>query len=113
MQGLGVEMGRKKIKIARINDERSRHATFAKRKNGLVKKAIELRCAFNLPPSTHPSCRLVVAGVDTTRKKRRLIAPKNGANSPKHALTFVIGRLSQECLSAVSSSSSSVVACGQ
>jgi hypothetical protein len=36
-------MGRKKIKIARINDERSRHATFAKRKNGLVKKAIELR----------------------------------------------------------------------
>jgi hypothetical protein len=38
----GVDMGRKKIKIARINDERSRHATFAKRKNGLVKKAIEL-----------------------------------------------------------------------
>uniref|UniRef100_A0A7S0MKV4 MADS-box domain-containing protein n=1 Tax=Cryptomonas curvata TaxID=233186 RepID=A0A7S0MKV4_9CRYP len=35
-------MGRKKIKIARISDERSRHATFAKRKNGLVKKAIEL-----------------------------------------------------------------------
>mmetsp|Transcript_35190 Transcript_35190/g.92660 ORF Transcript_35190/g.92660 Transcript_35190/m.92660 type:complete len:306 (+) Transcript_35190:203-1120(+) len=35
-------MGRKKIKIARITDERSRHATFAKRKNGLVKKAIEL-----------------------------------------------------------------------
>ena len=42
--GLGADMGRKKIKIARINDERSRHATFAKRKNGLVKKAIELRC---------------------------------------------------------------------
>lgn len=41
--GLGADMGRKKIKIARINDERSRHATFAKRKNGLVKKAIELR----------------------------------------------------------------------
>jgi len=39
---LGADMGRKKIKIARINDERSRHATFAKRKNGLVKKAIEL-----------------------------------------------------------------------
>jgi len=39
---VGSEMGRKKIKIARINDERSRHATFAKRKNGLVKKAIEL-----------------------------------------------------------------------
>jgi len=39
---VGSDMGRKKIKIARINDERSRHATFAKRKNGLVKKAIEL-----------------------------------------------------------------------
>ncbi len=39
---VGADMGRKKIKIARINDERSRHATFAKRKNGLVKKAIEL-----------------------------------------------------------------------
>ena len=40
--GVGTDMGRKKIKIARILDERSRHATFAKRKNGLVKKAIEL-----------------------------------------------------------------------
>jgi hypothetical protein len=40
--GVGTDMGRKKIKIARITDERSRHATFAKRKNGLVKKAIEL-----------------------------------------------------------------------
>ncbi len=40
--GIGSDMGRKKIKIARISDERSRHATFAKRKNGLVKKAIEL-----------------------------------------------------------------------
>jgi hypothetical protein len=49
-------MGRKKIKIARINDERSRHATFAKRKNGLVKKAIELRFESpqtkQLPPSS-------------------------------------------------------------
>ena len=46
--GLNADMGRKKIKIARINDERSRHATFAKRKNGLVKKAIELRCAIQV-----------------------------------------------------------------
>lgn len=35
-------MGRKKIKITKILDERSRAATFAKRKNGLLKKAIEL-----------------------------------------------------------------------
>ncbi len=35
-------MGRKKIVIKKILDERSRHATFAKRKNGLIKKAMEL-----------------------------------------------------------------------
>ena len=35
-------MGRKKIKITKILDERSRAATFAKRKNGLLQKAIEL-----------------------------------------------------------------------
>lgn len=35
-------MGRKKIVIRKIQDERSRHATFAKRKNGLIKKAMEL-----------------------------------------------------------------------
>jgi len=35
-------MGRRKIQIQRIADERSRHATFMKRKNGLIKKAIEL-----------------------------------------------------------------------
>ena len=33
---------RKKIVIRKIQDERSRHATFAKRKNGLIKKAMEL-----------------------------------------------------------------------
>jgi len=47
-------MGRKKIKIARINDERSRHATFAKRKNGLVKKAIELRYLKPLTLNPNP-----------------------------------------------------------
>ncbi len=35
-------MGRKKIRITKILDERSRAATFAKRKHGLLKKAIEL-----------------------------------------------------------------------
>lgn len=35
-------MGRKKIKIEKINDERTRQTTFSKRKVGLVKKAIEL-----------------------------------------------------------------------
>jgi hypothetical protein len=52
--GLGADMGRKKIKIARINDERSRHATFAKRKNGLVKKAIELRYLKPLTLNPNP-----------------------------------------------------------
>ncbi|KAI8824701.1 hypothetical protein BJ741DRAFT_61722 [Chytriomyces cf. hyalinus JEL632] len=35
-------MGRKKIKIQRINDERNRQVTFLKRKFGLMKKAFEL-----------------------------------------------------------------------
>ncbi|KAK3764694.1 hypothetical protein RRG08_019896 [Elysia crispata] len=35
-------MGRKKIQIARINDERNRQVTFTKRKFGLMKKAYEL-----------------------------------------------------------------------
>ncbi|XP_056288968.1 myocyte-specific enhancer factor 2C-like [Pseudoliparis swirei] len=35
-------MGRKKIQIARIMDERNRHVTFTKRKFGLMKKAYEL-----------------------------------------------------------------------
>ncbi|KAE8272271.1 hypothetical protein A4X09_0g3 [Tilletia walkeri] len=35
-------MGRKKIKIARIEDERSRQVTFLKRRNGVMKKAHEL-----------------------------------------------------------------------
>ena len=52
--GLGADKGRKKIKIARINDERSRHATFAKRKNGLVKKAIELRYLKPLTLNPNP-----------------------------------------------------------
>eukprot|EP00179_Madagascaria_erythrocladioides_P005836 CAMPEP_0198310560 /NCGR_PEP_ID=MMETSP1450-20131203/2604_1 /TAXON_ID=753684 ORGANISM="Madagascaria erythrocladiodes, Strain CCMP3234" /NCGR_SAMPLE_ID=MMETSP1450 /ASSEMBLY_ACC=CAM_ASM_001115 /LENGTH=452 /DNA_ID=CAMNT_0044013399 /DNA_START=299 /DNA_END=1657 /DNA_ORIENTATION=+ len=35
-------MGRKKIRIAKIEDERNRQVTFTKRKNGLLKKAMEL-----------------------------------------------------------------------
>lgn len=35
-------MGRKKISISKINDERNRQVTFTKRKFGLMKKAYEL-----------------------------------------------------------------------
>ena len=35
-------MGRKKIQITRISDERNRQVTFTKRKFGLMKKAYEL-----------------------------------------------------------------------
>ncbi|ESO10167.1 hypothetical protein HELRODRAFT_73207 [Helobdella robusta] len=35
-------MGRKKIQISRIEDERNRQVTFTKRKFGLMKKAYEL-----------------------------------------------------------------------
>ena len=37
-----LKMGRKKISIARISDERNRQVTFTKRKFGLMKKAYEL-----------------------------------------------------------------------
>ena len=36
------KMGRKKIQITRISDERNRQVTFTKRKFGLMKKAYEL-----------------------------------------------------------------------
>nr|XP_009790268.1 PREDICTED: agamous-like MADS-box protein AGL27 [Nicotiana sylvestris] len=35
-------MGRKKVEIKRIEDRSSRHATFSKRRNGLMKKAKQL-----------------------------------------------------------------------
>jgi len=35
-------MGRKKIEIIRIDDERTRRVTFKKRRLGLLKKAIQL-----------------------------------------------------------------------
>lgn len=35
-------MGRRKVQIKRIDDDRARKVTFAKRKHGLVKKAMEL-----------------------------------------------------------------------
>ncbi|OQS03592.1 hypothetical protein THRCLA_04091 [Thraustotheca clavata] len=37
-----TRMGRKKIKIQRIDDDRNRQVTFAKRKTGIFKKAMEL-----------------------------------------------------------------------
>lgn len=37
-----IAMGRKKIQISRITDERNRQVTFTKRKFGLMKKAYEL-----------------------------------------------------------------------
>ncbi|EIE22732.1 myocyte enhancer factor 2D [Coccomyxa subellipsoidea C-169] len=37
-----LAVGRKKIRIEKIGDERNRQVTFTKRKNGLMKKAMEL-----------------------------------------------------------------------
>ncbi|EEH53019.1 uncharacterized protein MICPUCDRAFT_21861 [Micromonas pusilla CCMP1545] len=39
---VAAAVGRKKIRIERIADERNRQVTFTKRKNGLMKKAMEL-----------------------------------------------------------------------
>ena len=43
-------MGRKKISISPLKDERNRHVTFNKRKAGLIKKAMELsiRCSCQI-----------------------------------------------------------------
>ncbi|KAI4893263.1 hypothetical protein NFI96_003454 [Prochilodus magdalenae] len=41
-QPISADMGRKKIQIQRITDERNRQVTFTKRKFGLMKKAYEL-----------------------------------------------------------------------
>ncbi len=40
-------MGRKKITIEPIKDDRNRHVTFNKRKTGLIKKAMELSILCN------------------------------------------------------------------
>lgn len=40
-------MGRKKIQIQQIKDDRNRHVTFNKRKSGLIKKAMELSILCN------------------------------------------------------------------
>ena len=45
-------MGRKKIQIAKISDERDRRVTFKKRRIGLLKKAIQL--------STLTDCQIVL-----------------------------------------------------
>ena len=42
LQIISIIMGRKKISIQRISDERNRQVTFTKRKFGLMKKAYEL-----------------------------------------------------------------------
>jgi len=40
-------MGRKKITITPIKDDRVKHVTFNKRKSGLIKKAMELSILCN------------------------------------------------------------------
>jgi len=57
-------MGRKKIKIERITDERNRQVTFNKRKNGLLKKAMELSLLCD------SSVALVIMNNSPTAKER-------------------------------------------
>ena len=57
-------MGRKKINIARISDERNRQVTFTKRKFGLMKKAYEL--------SVLCDCEIAVIIFNSHNKVKRL-----------------------------------------
>jgi MADS-box transcription enhancer factor 2D len=57
-------VGRKKIKIERITDERNRQVTFNKRKNGLLKKAMELSLLCD------SSVALIIMNNSATAKER-------------------------------------------
>ena len=52
-------MGRNRIRIAPIKNERSRQSTFTKRKNGLVKKAMELSILCDCEVTVIPGTRLL------------------------------------------------------
>ena len=63
-------MGRKKIRIERIKDERNRQVTFTKRKNGLMKKAMEL--------SVLCDCDIALAIVNSNNKAFQYSSTKDG-----------------------------------
>jgi hypothetical protein len=70
-------MGRNKIKIERIANERNRQATFTKRKNGLIKKAMELSilcdCEIALIVFNHPNKLFQYASDDVTKVLLRYV----------------------------------------
>ena len=63
-------MGRKKIRIERIKDERNRQVTFTKRKNGLMKKAMEL--------SVLCDCDIALVIVNSNNKAFQYSSVKDG-----------------------------------
>jgi hypothetical protein len=109
----GADMGRKKIKITKILDERSRAATFAKRKNGLLKKAIELsilcdceialvvfnqvrlRCDGLLPAIYYFICNVKFLSPAALLLDTIYVSQLHTLNQPKDDLFFSQGKLSQ------------------
>ena len=73
-------MGRKKIRITKILDERSRAATFAKRKHGLLKKAIELSILCD--------CEIALIIFNQVSPKHELIPQPRAAES--HLVSVLI-----------------------
>ena len=63
-------MGRRKIRIERIKDERNRQVTFTKRKNGLMKKAMEL--------SVLCDCDIALVIVNSNNKAFQYSSVKDG-----------------------------------
>eukprot|EP00656_Telonema_subtile_P003220 TRINITY_DN11470_c0_g1_i2.p1 TRINITY_DN11470_c0_g1~~TRINITY_DN11470_c0_g1_i2.p1 ORF type:complete len:148 (+),score=25.22 TRINITY_DN11470_c0_g1_i2:233-676(+) len=80
-------MGRRKIPITRIDDERVRKVTFTKRKAGLMKKAMELSmlcdCEVGLIIFT-PDAKLHKYGSNDVESVVRCVNPTPGADDGVH-----------------------------
>uniref|UniRef100_A0A8C2Z6L4 Myocyte enhancer factor 2aa n=1 Tax=Cyclopterus lumpus TaxID=8103 RepID=A0A8C2Z6L4_CYCLU len=98
-------MGRKKIQITRIMDERNRQVTFTKRKFGLMKKAYELSvlcdCEIALIIFNSSNKLFQYASTDMDKVLLKYTEYNEDASCSKHlslAHTCVVSRLIQDVL---------------